>query len=126
MARTCIKRQRPLSAPARHRLRGRVVSGLRVLARTRSVCRTTGALNFVAGRRRPRGPVASEPLESTRPSSGSPWLNAAFAPDCSRSLDDDGATEFHSIKPSNELAVDPSTGPRHRISWYALNQGHRP
>jgi hypothetical protein len=37
-----------------------------------------GALNFVAGRRRPRGPVASEPLESTRPSSGSPWLNAAF------------------------------------------------
>jgi len=30
----------------------RVVSGLRVLARTRSVCRTTGALNIVAGRRR--------------------------------------------------------------------------
>jgi hypothetical protein len=25
--------------------------------------------------------------------------------DCSRSLDDDGATEFHSIKPSNELAL---------------------
>ena len=23
--------------------------------------------------------------------------------------------QFHSIKPSNELAVDPSTGPRHRI-----------
>jgi len=63
------------------------------------------------------GPADRSPakLESTRPSSGSPWLNAAFAPDCSRSLDDDGATEFHSIKPSNELAVDPSTGPRHRI-----------
>ena len=41
-------------------------------------------------------------------------------------LDPENGTEFHSIKPSNELAVDPSTGPRHRISWYALNQGHRP
>jgi hypothetical protein len=41
---------------------------------------------------------------SNRPS-GSPGLNAAFAPDCSRSLDDDGAIEFHSIKPSNELAL---------------------
>jgi hypothetical protein len=102
------------------------MSGLRVLGTDAIGLQDNGALNFVAGRRRPSGPVASEPLESTRPSSGSPWLNAAFSPDCSRSLDDDGATEFHSIKPSNELAVDPSTGPRHRISWYALNQGHRP
>ena len=42
-----------LSSPARNRLRGRVVPCLRVLARARSVCRTTGALDFVAGRRRP-------------------------------------------------------------------------
>jgi hypothetical protein len=40
----------------------------------------------------------------TRPS-GSPGLNAVFAPDCSRSLDDNGAIEFHSVKPSNELAL---------------------
>jgi hypothetical protein len=58
----------------------------------------------VAGRRRPGRPVASEPLELSRPS-GSPGLNAAVVPDCSRSLDDDGAIEFHSIKPSNELAL---------------------
>jgi len=34
-----------------------------------------------------------------------PLAERALVPERNRSLDDDGATEFHSIKPSNELAL---------------------
>ena len=69
----------------------------------------------------PADRVASEPLESTRPG-GSSGPNAALAPDCSRSLDDDGAIEFYSIKSSNELALSTQIGPRQRIGWLTLIQ----
>ena len=43
--------------------------------------------------------ATSVPIPTLPVPSGSPWLNAAFVPECSRSLDDDGA------KPSNEIAL---------------------
>jgi hypothetical protein len=70
------------------------------------------------------GPADRSPanrFKLTRPG-GSPGLNAAFAPDCSRSVDDDGAIEFHSIKSSNELALSTQIGPCQTIGWLTLNQ----
>jgi hypothetical protein len=75
------------------------VSCLRVLARARSVRRTTGALKFTADAADPADRSSANHL-SRRPGS-----TPRFAPDCSPSLDHDGANEFQSLKPSNQLAL---------------------